>query len=135
VETTLTISTQSDFDREVKMSGDSNYALEKLSLAVFYLAIGQGDVRRRLKSAYMKFHPVTRDDFPPHLRDDWDWIINQLTRFGPVNHPDGTVVIGSVDNTLNRIKNSTGAKVAEKIVSLQSELEDYVAKERAKSNH
>jgi hypothetical protein len=117
------------------MAGDSNYALEKLSLAVHDLAVGQGDVRRRLKNAYLEFHPVSKDDFPPHLRDDWDWIIKQLTRFGPIRHADGKVIIGAVDNTMSRIKNSTGTKIAEKIVALQSELEDYVTEQTARAHH
>ena len=112
------------------MPGDSNYALEKLSLAVHYLAVGEDEVRKRLKSAFMEFHPVTKDDLPPHLREDWKWIINQLTRFGPVRHADGTVFVGAVDNTLSKIRKSTGAKIAQKIVTLASELEDYVTQER-----
>ncbi|MEK6876217.1 MAG: hypothetical protein AABX63_02305 [Nanoarchaeota archaeon] len=70
----------------------------------------------------MEFHPVSENDFPPELRDNWKWIINQLTRLGPVYHSDGTVFIGALDNTLSRIKNSTGVKIAERIVALEDEL-------------
>ena len=113
------------------MAGRSSYALEKLSLAVHYLAVGPGDVRQRLKTAYMEFHVVSEDDFPEHLRDDWQWIIAQLIRFGPVRHADGTIFVGALENTLSRIKNSTGAKIAERIVSLQAELESYLEDDRS----
>ena len=112
------------------MTGHSNYALEKLSHAVYYLAVGGGDVRQRLKTAYMEFHPVSEEDFPPHLRDDWKWIITQLTRYGPVHRSDGKVWIGAVDNTLSRIKNSTGVKIAQRIFALKAELEDHLHKEQ-----
>jgi hypothetical protein len=56
------------------MPRDSRYALEKLSHAVSYLAVGPGDLRERLKTAYMEFHPVSEDDFPPHLQADWNWV-------------------------------------------------------------
>jgi len=115
------------------MLGDSRYALEKLSLAVHYLAVSPGDVRRRLKRAYREFHAVSENDFPAHLRDDWNWIKNQLIRFGPVLHADGTVFVGALENTLGRIKNSTGTKIAERIISLHSELESYLEDDRSSS--
>ena len=111
---------------ESQMTGHSNYALEKLSLAVHYLTVDPGDVRQRLNKAYMEFHPVSENDFHPHLRDDWKWIYTQLTRYGPLCHSDGTVWIGAVDNTLSRIKNSTGVKIAQRIVALRDDLERYL---------
>lgn len=108
------------------MTNHSNYALETLGHAVYYLAVGGGDVRKRLKTAYMEFHPISEDDFPPNLREDWKWIIKQLTRYGPVRRSNGAVWIGAADNTLSRIKNSTGAKIAQRIVALEAELRNHL---------
>jgi len=118
-------------DVELTMnSGDSGYALEKLSSAVHSLAVGRGDVRERLRAAHLTFHPVQERDFPDHLKERWRWIKSELTKFGPVQDEGGKVLEGSVDHTLSRIKNSTGAKIAEAIVSLQYELESYLRSKR-----
>jgi uncharacterized protein YjbJ (UPF0337 family) len=111
-------------------SGSPGYALEKLSTAVHSLAVGKGDVRNRLRGAFMSFHPVQESDFPEHLKAKWRWIKGELTKFGPIVDDDGKVVDGSVDHTLSRIKNSTGRRIAEAIVSLQSELDSYLRHER-----
>lgn len=108
----------------------SGYALEKLSAAVHSLAVGRGDVRERLRTAFMSFHPVQERDFPDHLKEKWRWIKAELTKFGPVEEQGGKVLEGSVDHTLRRIKNSTGKKIAEAIVNLQSELDSYLKNKR-----
>lgn len=110
--------------------GSPGYALEKLSAAVHILATGTGDVRDRLGHAFISFHPVQERDFPEPLREEWRWVKSQLTRFGPLYGPEGKVSVGSVEHTLSRIKNSTGAKIAAKIVHLQEELECYLRKDR-----
>jgi hypothetical protein len=113
----------------LKTNSHSSYALEKLSSAVYYLAIGGGNIRSRLKTAYLEFHPVSVDDFPLHLQSDWKWIIAQLTRLGPVRDEDGVIRFGAIDHTLSKIRNSTGSEIAQRIVSLQSELEVYLQNE------
>ncbi len=113
------------------MPKDPTYALSKLSNAVYYLAIGEGDVRDRLKTAYEEFHPVSEDDFPPTLRADWRWIKGQLIRMGPVRRQDGSIRMGALDNTLSRIRNSTGAKIAKRIIKLQYDLEDHLREEKS----
>ncbi len=92
------------------------------------MAIGSGDVRKRLKTACMELIRVSEDDLPEDLRDDWRWIHNQITRFGPVFHSDGTVYAGTLDNALSKIKNTIGAKIAERIFVLEREL-------RSRLNH
>lgn len=100
---------------------DSYYALEKLNQAVRLLAIGEGDVRSRLNEAYLVFHPVQERDFPDHLKKDWMWICEQLTRFEPPYEGRGRV-----EYTLSKIQNRTGRKIAERIVTLYHELESYL---------
>jgi len=100
-----------------------NYAREKLSSAVQELAIGSGDVRERLYNAFLAMHTLKEDDFPEEYREDWKWIMEQLTRYEPILDHNGKVFIGSVQNTLQRIKNKTGAKIAKKIFDLESDID------------
>lgn len=99
-----------------------SYAREKLFAAVEILATFPGDVRSRISRAYHEFHPLTEEHFPDELKNDWKWVTKSITKYGPKYNYKGDVSIGSVDNTMSRIKNKTGAKVADKIFSLYYEL-------------
>ena len=111
--------------------GDPQYALGNLEHAVYRLTVGEGDVRRRLLDAHSILHPVTEADFPPHLVDDWRWVEQEWSRFGPLYAPDGTVWRGAVEHTLDRIINRTGAKIAVRLLSLRNDLRTYVEEQIA----
>ena len=98
------------------------YAQEKLFNAVHALAVGPGDVRSRLLVAYAHAHTLGAENFPEELRKDWEDIGKSLNRFGPIYDYEGQVSRGSVEHTLNRIKNRTGSKIAKKFFHLFSEL-------------
>jgi len=98
------------------------YAYEKFMDALNNLATGPYDVRQRLRSAYLHFHPVTKKHLPEELQDDYKWILNQLTKFGPVVGKDGEVLRGAVEETLNRIRNATGSKIADRIIHIYHQL-------------
>jgi hypothetical protein len=104
----------------------SHYALEKFYNAMYSLAVGPGDVRARLVDASLSFIMLTEQDFPEHLRADWRWICEQLTRFGPLRDRDGKVMRGSVDWTMWRIKRATGVKIAKRVMHVYHELEQHV---------
>jgi hypothetical protein len=92
-------------------------AKKNLSRAIFILATGRKDVRSRLLSAYNTFWVLTEADFPLELQADWRWIINQLTRFGPV-YDRGLFLESPAEHTMRRIKGSTGEKIAGKIFEI-----------------
>ena len=48
--------------------------------------------------------------------------MEQLTRYGPIFDYKDEVRIGSVEHTMRRIKNKTGAKIARKIYNLNEQL-------------
>lgn len=100
------------------MDWKKSYAHEKLTLTIHSLATGAGDVRQRLASAFTIFHTLKKEDFPVELQSDWEWVHNELTKFGPIYNEKGEPIIGSVQNTCNKIKNSTGVKIAEKILEI-----------------
>ncbi|MDH5232665.1 MAG: hypothetical protein OEY38_21615, partial [Gammaproteobacteria bacterium] len=60
------------------------YVVEKLGLAVETLATGKDDVRSRLNDAFLSFHTLNKDDFPAEFQKDWEWVLMELTKFGPV---------------------------------------------------
>jgi hypothetical protein len=107
-------------------TGSPAYAHEKLLVALESLATGAGDVRERLASAFLSFHPVREDDFPPRLRSDWRWVMHQLTRYGPLVDENGKVYRGSVENTMQKIKRVTGVRIAKKLLHLYHELDAHV---------
>lgn len=94
------------------------YVIEKLTDAVECLATYPHDVRKRLYEAYLDCHTLRAVDFPEELRGDWNWIVAQLTKFGPIRGYDGAVWRGSVRNTTNRIRNATGTRIAKRLFDL-----------------
>jgi membrane-bound lytic murein transglycosylase B len=102
------------------------YASEKLASAVRSMTVGPGDVRQRLADAYMIFHTVRADDLPEGLRSDWEWVLQQLTRFGPVYDRDGKQFKGAVSHTLEKIRRPTGVKIAERVLFIHRGLESWI---------
>lgn len=88
---------------------------EKFAGALRRLAIGEGDVRERLRGAYWYLHQLTEHDIPPDLREDWQQIIQELTRRGPELDRHGEVVETALAHTLGRMRNGTGRRIAERI--------------------
>jgi hypothetical protein len=99
-----------------------SYAQEKLYIALRDLSTGKGDVRSRLVDAFMAFYTLKENEFPPEFRNDWRWIIKELTKHGPEYDYEGKVRFGSVENTMRKIKNSTAKKIAMKIFDITWEL-------------
>lgn len=100
------------------MSESYDYTREKIGNAMRILAIGRGDVRQRLIAAYYSFHTLTIDDFPEELKKDWEWIDRQLTKHGPLYDYKGEIWVGSVENTMGKIRNATGSNIAGKIFDI-----------------
>lgn len=103
--------------------GKPYYAHQLLSQTVDFLAVGPGDVRSRLLGAYAIFHPLNTKHFPDHLKPDFEWVEAQLTKHPARLSFDGTVTRGSVEVSLMRMKNSTGAKIASVLLRLHYAIE------------
>ena len=87
------------------------YAKRKLSEAVYSLATGGGDVRARLFWAHRYMQVLSENHFPKELKKKWLGINTQLSKFG------------TVQNTLKKIRNSTGVKIAIEIYELKTMVE------------
>jgi hypothetical protein len=105
-----------------KMIQGYSYAYEKFTSAVQSLAIGSGDVRERLRHAYLHIRILNENHLPEQLYKDYQWVLKQLKRYDPAIGPDGKVLRSSVDETLRRIHKSTGTKIAEHIFHIYVQL-------------
>jgi hypothetical protein len=112
--------------RNKNFHGPANYANQQLSLAIRILAVGAGDIRQRLVQAYYQFHPLTPQHFPEHLREDFAWVMSQLTRYAPEIDFEGKVQKGAVEKTCQMIRRSTGVKIAERLLFLHDAVDEYV---------
>ena len=96
----------------------TDYSHQRFRHAVYALAVGPGDVRSRLLSVYVDdLSPISAVDLPPELKDDYVWVLQQLSKFrlSKKELEGGYWRYGHVEHTLRRIRNSTGARIAERI--------------------
>lgn len=106
---------------------DCVYARGNLGEAVEILITAHGDVRQRLTLAFERIAVLTVQDFPPHLRKEWEWIVAESTKCGPQIGQDGKVWRGSVANTMFRRRCSTASEIAKRIWTLYCEMNHFIA--------
>ena len=110
---------------------DPAYAHGKFLEAVEHLATGPDDVKRRLYDAYFKLWPaVQEDDLPPSIREDFRWVMAQLTKRGPAYDHKGKVISSDVNESLLRMHRTTGVKIAQRFLRIFWQLDDYVREHR-----
>jgi len=96
------------------------YFREKLSFIIHNLVIGEGDIKERLLSSKKYFYLLkSTKGLPDHLKDDWQFVIDNLTKYGPIIVED-TVMQDPILNTLQRIRKKTASKIAERIFKVYS---------------
>ncbi len=112
------------------MSGNRySYTVEKLTTALSVLVSHPGDARERLNDAFLCFNTLQDKDFPPDLQKKWQWVMIEMTKFGPLLDHKGAVWRGSVENTMRRIQKRTASKIIKVIYELYwkvSENEQYL---------
>ena|SRR2546422_1693037 len=94
------------------------HAVEKLTNVLERLATHPGDARERVASAYLLCAHLRPEELPEACRKDWDWIMKEITKRGPVTNPTGVVWRGSVQNTMKSARKSTASKIAKKFYKL-----------------
>lgn len=99
------------------------YVKNRVADAIYELCTGPGDVRRRLLSAHGEISALLDNQFPNELLGLWHEIHAMLTKHGPAFDFEGDIWKGSVANTLDKIRNSTGVKIAEKLYQLHKNLQ------------
>jgi len=92
-----------------------NYVVEKLTKAVYCLAVGTGSQQSRLHGAFLSFQALKAEDFPEgDLRESWESVKSRLTA---LEEPSPNVV-GDVRHTLNRMSDEEALDLAKDIVEL-----------------
>ena len=102
------------------------YALEKLSEAVFELAVGEGDIKSRLRSVFPLLSVISKGDFPDDLQNKWESIISRLTKKESVNS-GSEYDEGNYEATIIRMHKKTAVNIAKDILDIHSRLESYVS--------
>jgi hypothetical protein len=96
-----------------------SHAVEKLTNVLECLATHPGDARERVASAYSLCAHLRVEELPEKCRKDWEWIMKEATKFGPLtDYYKGDVWRGSVENTMKTVRKSTGAKIAKKFYAI-----------------
>jgi hypothetical protein len=100
------------------MDWKSSYVHGKLRETIYSLAVGPGDIRKRLVQVYSGFFTLKKEQFPLEIQSDWEWIMKELKKYGPLLRDDGSIFRGSVEHTCSRIKNKTGVKIATRLLDI-----------------
>lgn len=87
---------------------------ERLDRATYYLAIGAGDIRSRLRLAGTELIGVGTEELPDWLRSEFEGIVSALTR-----NPAREGFDGSLAATLHGMHRTTGVAIAERIWTLR----------------
>jgi hypothetical protein len=93
-----------------------------LHSVVEILATFPGDMRSRLDDAFSELDSIVDTDLPEELRDDWSFAMQKLKKHGPKFDCNGRVCIGSVKNTMSKIRNTAASKIADKLYKIFYEL-------------
>lgn len=104
--------------------GDSEryyrYAYGHLSDAVRKLCVEPGTVNERLRYAFESINKIDVNSLPDNVRNDLRWLVTEATKFKKNGSPD-------LETTLQRIRSSTGSKIASRILKAKSDLESYIS--------
>ena len=104
------------------MTRQYKYAREKLGHAVYILAIGEGDVRSRLRRTHRHIRMLGTHNLPVDLHEELQWVKYSMTKYGALKDRYGPV-LNALEHTMRRIRNTTGKKIAEKIWSMNLSLQ------------
>lgn len=96
---------------------------EKFNSALYALAVREGDVRARLRGAHRYLRMLREDEVPAEHLKEWREILGALTWRGPQFGPSGEVYKSALDHTLDRMRNSSGRKIAERIYALARQID------------
>jgi hypothetical protein len=103
------------------------HAWEKFYLGVTELVEGPGDVRSRLKAAYLNhLWGLHSDEVPSDLRADYEWIVHMLTKRKRQSRAGQT----ELDASLEQMRNKTAAEIAKRIFRMYLLLQEKLDDER-----
>lgn len=107
------------FDRSTVNCPRLSYSQGKFREATRSMAVGAGDIRERLRDAYLILHVIQANELPEPLRPHYEWVVSQLT-WRPARYQHQ----GTLDATIWQMRRSTGAKIAKRIQAVSDALEE-----------
>lgn len=110
--------TRSQESIEVRRAAEE--VIERIYIAIEQLCTGRGDVRKRLQTAVMTLLPLQEKELPEELRGDFKWVISESTKY----KSEMPEFRGDLEATMRRIQNSTGQKIAKRILHIYSRLQE-----------
>lgn len=114
-----------------RLRHDADYVLSKLKATARGLPTGGAKMVERLRDLFVSHLHVLNDcDFPEPLLDDWKRIYGSLTAEGAVYRGE-ELVLGALDNTLDRMSEADATEIAGWLVDLKNEYEKWLSHQRA----
>jgi hypothetical protein len=107
------------FDRSTVDCSRLSYVRGKFREALRSMAVGGGDIRERLRDAYLIFHVVRENELPVPLQEHYRWIVQRLT-WRPARHRWE----GSLDATVWQMRRRTGTKIAKRVQDIADALDE-----------
>jgi len=101
-------------------SASAHHVIEKLTSAIEILSTHPDDVRKRIEASYLVFAHLQPQEFPKELQNDFRWILREINRFEPFIDPFGSFSRSRAQETMRRVRKSTGVKIAKKLYRLYS---------------
>ena len=100
-----------------------SYLRESFPSAARLLATGEGNACARVLSAYYTIHHLQPERMPEELREDFEWVMHQLTKRDPerkdVAMPDGLFhEEGLVEANLRKMLNPSALKIADRLFTI-----------------
>ncbi|SPE43644.1 hypothetical protein SBA7_1620004 [Candidatus Sulfotelmatobacter sp. SbA7] len=105
-------------------------ANEKFTDAMHRLLVGEGDARQRLRSAYRPLRTLHPEELPEEMREEFNDVLGEMTRYGPLRDPDGTPWRSAIDHTMGRIRNATARRLIERLATLRRQLDTITGRRR-----
>ncbi|MFK5893287.1 MAG: hypothetical protein QM504_08715 [Pseudomonadota bacterium] len=105
---------------DLKTRNQAESVVKRVYLAIKHLCTSQRDVRKRLVGAIKILLPLQVLKFPEELQADFNWVMAQSTK----HKSQIPEYEGNIEATMKKIRNSTGEKIAERIFSIYSGLQD-----------
>lgn len=85
------------------------------------LAVGEDDVRWRLRDAYLVLHTIQPTRFPTPLQPHFRWVLESLTAKEERMPGEGRLMA-----TLRTMRKSTGGKIARRILEIADALDELL---------
>ena len=107
------------------MDKNYTYFIEKTSILLFYLLIGEGNAKKRLLENRILISIAIDDaQVPETLKPMRDEILKILTTV-PAVEENGVILQNSMSRTISKMRNSTASKVITMINQLYDEVKHY----------